>query len=422
MRTRSWWWHGPRLLFASLPLLPLACSSNDPTLAGDSSVGQSGSSSGTTGTPSGGSAGLPAAGGSGGTVMGTGGSTGGSAAGTVGGSAGLPGAGGSVAGGSGGALSGGGTGALGAGFGGTIEAGGVAGLAGTGGDGMAGSAQSGTGGTVTDPCATVTCGEGQTCQNGTCMCMMGTLCSGSCVDTMSDAANCGSCGMACASGGACVDGSCVNPMCNPDTQQRSGHITHYTLATSMVACHYPTNTLPQYYGAMNEYDWNTAAVCGSCVEITNTQNNSKLTVQITDECPYKGNEQWCFQGSHHIDLNDAAYGALGANNNPAINWKYVPCNTMGNMKFYFDSASQQYYLAVTPMNTKNPVAKMEVKKGGAYTTLSHTNYNTYEVKDGAGTGELTFRLTDIYNHVVTDTVMMTPGQVVPGNVQFAACP
>jgi expansin len=212
----------------------------------------------------------------------------------------------------------------------------------------------------------------------------------------------------------------VNPMCDPDTQTRNGHITNYSLATSMVACHYPTSSLPQYYGAMNEYDWNNAGVCGACVEITNGGN--KLTVQIVDECPYKGNEMWCYQGSHHVDLNVAAYNALGANNNPAITWKYVSCTPSGNIKYYFDSASQQYYLAVTPMNIKNLVAKMEVQTAGAYTALTHTNYNTYELTSGAGTGALTFRLTDIYNHVVTDTVTMSAGQIVNGNVQFPACP
>jgi expansin (peptidoglycan-binding protein) len=325
------------------------------------------------------------------------------------------------------------------GTGGTLSTGGAGGVTTTGGStGVGGSvantggsgAMSGTGGTdtgsgatggaMTDPCASVTCGTGQTCMNGTCMCMTGTLCSSACVDTTSDQNNCGACGTKCDTNGACVDGKCVNPTCNPDTMQRSGHVTHYSLATSMVACHYPTSSLPQYYGAMNEYDWNNAGVCGACVEITN--GGSKVTVQIVDECPYKGNEMWCYQGSHHIDLNPSASNALNANSNPAVTWKYVPCTTMGNINFYFDSADQQYYLAVTPMNHRNLISKMEVKKGGAWTALTHTNYNTYELKDGAGTGMLTFRLTDIYNHVVTDTVNMNPGQIVNGNVQFAACP
>ncbi|MEO8981028.1 MAG: expansin EXLX1 family cellulose-binding protein [Polyangiaceae bacterium] len=285
-----------------------------------------------------------------------------------------------------------------------------------------GGASSSMGGSATDACAKMSCGSGQVCSNGTCMCTTGMVCSDGCFDTQSDQNHCGSCTTKCSTGGACVSGSCVNPMCNPDTMQRSGHITTYNLATSLVACHYPTSTLPQYYGAMNEYDWNNSGVCGACVEITNSQNQKKLTVQIADECPYKGNETWCFQGSHHIDLNGAAYGALGANNNPAITWKYVPCAVTGNIKYNFDKASQEYYLAVTPMNAQNLVAKMEVKVKGVYTLLNHTNYNTYELTSGAGTGALTFRLTDIYNHVITDTVTLNAGQVVPGAVQFAACP
>jgi len=294
--------------------------------------------------------------------------------------------------------------------------------AGSSGSSVGGASGGSSGGGTANPCAAVTCGTGQTCSNGACKCTTGTLCSNACVDTQNDQMHCGDCMTACAADGACVAGKCVNPTCNPDTMQRSGHITTYQLATSMVACHYPTSTLPQYYGAMNEEDWKNSSVCGACVEITNSQNQKKLTVQITDECPYKGNEMWCGPGTHHIDLNGNAYSALGANNNPAITWKYVPCQTTGNLKYYFDVGSQQYYLAVTPMNATNLVSKMEVIVDGAYVPLSMTNYHTFELKTGAGTGMLKFRLTDIYNHVVVDTATLSAGQVVQGNKQFAACP
>jgi expansin (peptidoglycan-binding protein) len=423
MATKCWPRRGSRLLFAAISLWPLACASGDPIDpeenggSSNGSAGRPGTGGSTGGTTSGAGRGGSAGTATGGTTMNAGGASGvggaamssGGAAMSVGGAAmgvggsigptgGMPGVGGAVSGSAGV----------------PPATGGVGPVAGSGGD----APMAGTG--PVDPCATVTCGADQTCMNGTCMCNMGMLCSNACVDTQADANNCGACGMKCATGGACVDGKCVNPMCNPDTQVRNGHVTHYTLATSMVACHYPTSTLPQYYGAMNEYDWNNAGVCGSCVEITN--GGKKLVVQITDQCPYKGNEQWCFQGSHHIDLNNAANDALGAGSNPAVTWKYVACTTQGNMKYYFDQASQQYYLAVTPMNHLNPVAKMEVKKGGAYSPLTRTTYNMFELKDGAGTGMLTFRITDIYNHVLVDTVSMTPGQAVQGGAQFPACP
>jgi len=213
----------------------------------------------------------------------------------------------------------------------------------------------------------------------------------------------------------------VNPTCKPDTEVRNGHVTHYSLATSMVACHYPTSTLPQYYGAMNEYDWNASGVCGACVEITN--GGKKLVVQITDECPFKGNEQWCKPGSHHIDLNNAANDALGAGSNPAVTWKYVSCTPTGNINYYFDKATKQYYLAVTPMNSRNVVNKMEVKVDGKWTAMPHSSYNTYELSGiDYGTGALTFRVTDIYNHVLVETLTPVGDKVVNGTKQFAACP
>jgi expansin (peptidoglycan-binding protein) len=387
MSTHSWWKQARRLLTATPLLWFIACSSDGVTGGPPGGAGSSGSGTGTSGAP--------AHAGAAGSSISNGGApfanAGASGSGIVSGA----GAGG-LSGAAGGSLSG-------AGAGGSVAGAGA------------------PAGGATDPCATVKCGTGQTCSNGTCKCTTGTLCTDACYDTQSDQNHCGDCSTKCAADGACVSGKCVNPMCNPDTQQRNGHVTTYNLATSLVACHYPTDTLPQYYGAMNQYDWNNSGVCGACVEITN--GGKKLVVQITDECPdVEPNKMWCFQGSHHIDLNPAAYGALGANNNPAVSWKYVPCTSTGNIKFNFDKACQQYYLAVTPMNVKNVVAKMEVMTKDGYVALTHTDYNTYELKTGNGTGAMTFRLTDIYNHVITDTVTMAAGQVVQGAKQFAACP
>ena len=290
------------------------------------------------------------------------------------------------------------------------------------GTGTGGAPISSMGGSMTvDPCAGVSCGTDQTCSNGACMCKSGMLCTDGCFDTQNDLNHCGSCTTKCAADGACVSGACVNPMCKPDTEVRQGHVTHYSLATGMVACHYPTNTLPQYYGAMNQYDWTDSGVCGACVEITN--GGKKLVVQITDECPYVAPNSHGAKGSHHIDLNNAANDALGAGSNPAVTWKYVSCTPTGNIKYYFDKGTKQYYLAVTPMNVKNVVTKMEMQVGTNWNVLKHTAYNTYEFSGiDYGTAPLKFRLTDIYNHVITETVAPAADKVVDGTKQFAACP
>jgi expansin (peptidoglycan-binding protein) len=194
----------------------------------------------------------------------------------------------------------------------------------------------------------------------------------------------------------------------------------------MVACHFPTASLPQYYAAMNEYDYRAAAACGTCVEITNTQNQSKLTVQVVDECPFVGNEQWCFSGSHHVDLNTAAYNALGANNNPQVTWRYVPCNptaNSSNVQYFWDSGTQQYYIAVSIMNVRHELSKVEILKNGSYVAMTRQSYNVWTDGGGIGTGPFTFRLTDKYNHQIIDAnIPMTANQIVAGHVQFPVCP
>jgi expansin (peptidoglycan-binding protein) len=253
-----------------------------------------------------------------------------------------------------------------------------------------------------------------------------TFCTSACVSTQTDPANCGGCGHACGAGATCAGGTCSAAMCVPDATVYNGHITHYDLNGATVACHYPTSSLPMYFGAMNEFDYNAAAVCGACVQVTNTQNNAQLTVLIADECPYMGNEQWCFNGSHHIDMITAAYNALGANNNPAITWHYVDCppTSAPDIQYYFDPSASQYYLAVTIMNHRYSIAKVEVMTGGAFQTLNRETYNVWDLpgKTGAGPGPFTFRVTDIYNHVLTDTnIALSPGQIVSGQAQFPLC-
>lgn len=110
--------------------------------------------------------------------------------------------------------------------GGAVAGGGTAGSAGT--AGVAGAAgttcvapQIDCGGSCIDPmtdsancgaCNAPCTGE-MTCVAGQCACAMGTqACGMSCVDVQTDASNCGMCGMACTGGRTCVGGACACPM------------------------------------------------------------------------------------------------------------------------------------------------------------------------------------------------------------------
>ncbi|HJL15126.1 MAG TPA: glycine-rich protein, partial [Sandaracinaceae bacterium LLY-WYZ-13_1] len=59
------------------------------------------------------------------------------------------------------------------------------------------------------------CGAMEVCEAGVCTGCAATVCDGACVDLQTDAANCGACGMACGADEACDGGSCVPSSCDP---------------------------------------------------------------------------------------------------------------------------------------------------------------------------------------------------------------
>jgi len=55
------------------------------------------------------------------------------------------------------------------------------------------------------------CPPSSQCQQGSCVCDVGTMCSGQCVDLTTNKAHCGSCNTACKSGDECKGGACKTP-------------------------------------------------------------------------------------------------------------------------------------------------------------------------------------------------------------------
>jgi choice-of-anchor A domain-containing protein len=73
------------------------------------------------------------------------------------------------------------------------------------------------------------CASGSTCSGGICSACDGTLCGGSCVATATDAANCGACGNACAAGSTCSAGACTSP--NPPVCRDLGVAASFNVFT-----------------------------------------------------------------------------------------------------------------------------------------------------------------------------------------------
>ncbi|KAF0476419.1 PE-PGRS family protein [Gigaspora margarita] len=100
------------------------------------------------------------------------------------------------------------------------------------------------------------CSSDETCVNGKCVCFNGlTSCNGNCIDTTSNARNCGSCGNTCLSEETCVNGKCID--CTVDSDCVSDYLLNNSTGQAIGAagkcinhvCYVCAGCLPQgYYG------------------------------------------------------------------------------------------------------------------------------------------------------------------------------
>lgn len=180
-----------------------------------------------------------------------------------------------------------------------------------------------------------------------------------------------------------------------------------------------------YFGAMNTADYNTAATCGACVEVTR-DGNRKVTVTIVDQCPVGTNPK-CKNG--HIDLSRDAFHQIGGDNEGylgtgnggmtgSISWHYVPCPVSGNVQFKWKKGSDgdQYWDELLVENYPYAITSVEVDGEAA----TRKEYNYWEPPSGViSPSKDTYRVkvTDVNGSVVESSIPR-PTEEVDGQVQF----
>jgi expansin (peptidoglycan-binding protein) len=203
----------------------------------------------------------------------------------------------------------------------------------------------------------------------------------------------------------------------------TGHATFYTPTGTVGACNYDYTGFP-YFGAMNEDDYRASAACGTCARI-NYQGKT-LDVVIVDECPYAGNEKWCYAGGHHIDLGEEAFKQFADPIQGVLDpmtWSYVACQVQGGITYTFKPESSQWWAEVLVGNFPYEITKFEYMDGsGNFVEAQRQTYNYFQASGGMGPGPFTFRVTDIHGSTVTDQgVALTPGQTAQGAANFGLC-
>ena len=127
---------------------------------------------------------------------------------------------------------------------------------------------------------------------------------------------------------------------------------------------------------------------------------------VVDSCPD------CEAG--HIDLSPEAFARIA---DPAAGSTKMTLTGVHNpmpakdLSFKVKEGSQQWWLALLPIDHGNPLASVELKAGGGWRSLSRSDYG-YWIAENAGTGPFTVRLTDVYGAQATATgIRLAAGQV-----------
>ncbi len=179
-------------------------------------------------------------------------------------------------------------------------------------------------------------------------------------------------------------------------------------------CSYDVGGAGVLYAAMNELDYENAAICGGYVRATGPDGT--VTVKIVDRCPE------CAPGD--IDFSPEAFDLIAdpVDGRVPISWELVSGGSIGNVQYRVKEGSSQWWLAIQPRNHRNLVTKLEVLTAeNTWVALERQQYNYFVASSGLGVGPFTIRLTDNHGQsLVQSGITLSPGAVQTTASQFTA--
>jgi len=194
-------------------------------------------------------------------------------------------------------------------------------------------------------------------------------------------------------------------------------IATYYAATGAGACGFDASPGDLLVAAMNAPQYNNAAVCGEYVSVTGPKGT--VMVRIVDLCPE------CLAG--HLDLSQQAFAAIAdlPQGVVPITWQVVSPPLAGPIAYHFKDGSNQWWTAVQIRNSRNPIARLEyLAAPNHWVSVPRTSYNYFvQTNPGMGLGPYTFRVTDAYGNVLTDSgIAGGDNTTVNGSAQFPPGP
>lgn len=183
--------------------------------------------------------------------------------------------------------------------------------------------------------------------------------------------------------------------------EKSGIATYYD-ATGSGACSFDPGA-DLHVVALGNPLYDTAAMCGACLEVTGPKGSTK--VRVVDRCPECPAE--------HLDLSREAFGEIAEMKDGRVDvtFKFVECELASKMKYRFKSGSSRYWTAIQVVGHRIPIAKLEFGHNGAWTELPRMEWNYFVTEAGVGLQPdgLPLRITAVDGQVLEDRMPAITG-------------
>ncbi len=238
----------------------------------------------------------------------------------------------------------------------------------------------------------VVCKTGQTCKAGSCECPTGQkLCGGKCIDTTSDAANCGACGTACKNNQICTASKCgcksnqikCNNRCfNPNTSAnhcgKCGNACSNGETCQSGTCKCPTGQ--KLCGGKCVDTTSDAANCGGCGTVCATGATC-----TTSQCTCPTNQKVC--GGKCVSQNVTACGSACVNikrNNNHCGGCNVKCSSTQSCQAGSCKTTVSFKTNVYPILKQSCSCHTNGRGGLKFGSTSASTYSSIVNQTGSG--------------------------------------
>lgn len=197
------------------------------------------------------------------------------------------------------------------------------------------------------------------------------------------------------------------------TKIHTGDGTYYDGGYTGGCCNIDAIAADYYVAAINKIDYRAGQLAGAYLKVTGPHGS--IHVLITDTLADG-------EGKHgDIDLNKKAFEKIEplVTGRMPIRWQIVPLPTKAPIQYVYKPQSTPYWMQVQVRNHRYPIKKLEYKDtSGKFIELPREEYN-YFTLNNPGNGPFTFRVTDIYGHVLIDqNIPLNPSTAINGAANF----